>query len=343
MKQLYLRKPQDLVLREVPTPQPGPGEVVVRVRAALTCGTDLKFFRRGHPKFPLPTAFGHEFSGDIETVGEGVEQFQPGQPVMLAPTAPCGTCFDCRRGFENLCKFCMDGLLLGAFSEFVKVPQHIVARNLYPKPDSIDYFRAAIMEPLACVVYGHQQVEIRPTDTVVVIGAGPIGLLQLALSCHRGAARTIVVGRRERRLEAARAMGAEKVIEVNQGSIVPHVMEATEGRGADLVIECTGQPNVWEESLAATADGGTTVVFGGCKAGSEVTFPVQELSRRDLTVKGVFHFTPAAVREARELLVDETLPVDDLITAIRPMSDYQSIFADLSLGKAIKYGILPDQ
>lgn len=342
MKQLYLRQPGDLTLREVPVPQAGPGEVVVRVRAALTCGTDLKFFRRGHPKFPLPTAFGHEFSGDITELGEGVEGLAVGLPVMLAPTAPCGKCFECKRGLHNLCPHCMEGLLLGAFSEFVRVPAHIVATNLYPKPEELDYFRAAIMEPLACVVYGHQQMKVKGRQ-VVVIGAGPIGLLHLALARYHQASRVIMLGRRERRLEAAKAMGADQVVDVaDDQSVTPIIQRLTDGKGADVVIECTGRPEVWEESLAATAAGGTTMLFGGCAAGSTVDFPVEDIIDRGLTVKGVFHFTPEAVSQARQLLLDDSLPVDDLITEIRPMSDYAAIFSDLGEGRAIKYGIRPE-
>lgn len=340
MKQLYLRQPKDLVLRETPIPKPGPGEVVVQVKAALTCGTDLKTYHRGHPKFPMPTPFGHEFSGDIAEIGEGVEGWRVGQPVMLAPTAPCGECSDCKRGLENLCPFCMEGLVLGAFAEFVKVPPHIVKRNLYPKPDSLDYFHAAVMEPLACVVYGHELLNLGPEDSVVVIGAGPIGLMHQMLA-RQSAGRVYMLGRRDLRLETARVLGADAVVEVGDESIVPIVHELTGGVGATCIIECTGQPQVWVQAIEATAVGGTTMLFGGCKAGSTIGLDLQLVQQRALTIKGVFHFTPAAVARSRELLATGTLPVERLITDIRPMSDFENIFSDLIAGRAIKFGLQP--
>lgn len=343
MKQLFLRQPGDLVLRDAPTPQAGPGEVVVRVRAALTCGTDVKFFRRGHPKFPLPTPFGHEFSGDIVEVGAGVEGFAPGQPVMLAPTAPCGECDLCRRGYPNLCPQCMERLLLGAFSEFVKVPAHIVAQNMYPKPDHLDYFEAAVMEPLACVVYGLDQVQLGPQDRVVVIGAGPIGLLHLLLARHRGAGEVVMLGRREVRLAAARAFGADRVVDVGEGDLDGHLAEVTGGEGASVVIECTGQPEVWRSAIDGTAPGGTALLFGGCKAGSEVRVPMHRVVEQEITLLGAFHFTPEAVRRARELLVSGELKVGGLISGIHPMSQFRKVFRELMEGEAIKFGIQTDR
>lgn len=342
MNQLYLRKPEDLTLRDAPVPRAAAGELVVKVKGALTCGTDVKTYRRGHPKFPMPTPFGHEFAGDISEVGEGVEGWSVGEPVMLAPTAPCGACSDCARGLHNLCTFCMEGLILGAFAEYVRVPPHIVRTNLFRKPEELDYFEAAIMEPLACVVYGHQQLELKPQHTVVIVGAGPIGLLHQMLA-QRSTDRVFMLGRRELRLSLARELGAEAVVEVNRGdSIVPIVRELTSGRGADCVIECTGQPEVWLESIQATAPQGTTMLFGGCKSGSHVNIPAGLLVNRNLTVKGVFHFTPAAVAESRRLLIGGDLPVKRMITEVRPMTDYQAIFRDLMAGKAIKYGIRPE-
>ncbi len=342
MNQLYLRNPEDLTLRDAPMPEAGAGELVVKVRGALTCGTDVKTYRRGHPKFPMPTPFGHEFSGDIAQVGEGLQDWSVGEPVMLAPTAPCGSCSDCARGLHNLCPFCMEGLILGAFSEYVKVPAHIVKTNLFRKPPELDYFEAAIMEPLACVVYGQQQLTLKAGDSVVIVGTGPIGLLHQMLA-NRSGGRVFMLGRSELRLNLAQEIGAEAVIEVERGeSILPIVKRLTEGRGADCVIECTGQPQVWRESIEATAVGGTTLLFGGCKSGSKVGVPHSLISNRNLTVKGVFHFTPEAVAESRRLLIEGELPVRKMIPEIRPMTDYQAIFQDLIEGKAIKYGIRPE-
>jgi L-iditol 2-dehydrogenase len=342
MRQLYLHAPNDLRMRETEDPTPGPGEVVVEVRGTTTCGTDLKTLRRGHPKFPMPTPFGHEFSGVITDIGEGVSAWKVGSEVMCAPTAPCGNCAVCRRGLFNLCKTCMDGLILGAFAEKVRVPAHIVSKNMFPKPKELSFFEAALMEPLACAVYGQQQLPSLREKTVAVVGAGPIGLLHQMLAKEQEPERLIMVGRRAPRLALAREIGADDVVDSDQETnLVEAIASRTGGRGADVVIECTGQPEVWTDSVAATADGGTSLLFGGCKSGTQVPLPFDQMWRRALTVLGVFHFTPAAVAEARRHLCSGKLPVRHLITEIRPMSDFFQIFEDLKQGKAVKYGIDP--
>lgn len=342
MRQLYLQAPNDLRMREIEDPVPGPGEVIVEVRGATTCGTDLKTLLRGHPKFPMPTPFGHEFSGIISALGEGVTDWEVGAEVMSAPTAPCGECHLCRRGLYNLCPTCMDGLILGAFAQKVRVPAHIVKRNLYPKPRHLDFFEAALMEPLACAVYGQQCLPVLQGKSVAIVGAGPIGLFHQMLALNQRPSHLFMIGRREPRLELAREIGADEVIDsAVETDLVEAVMSRTAGVGADVVIECTGQPQVWVESVRATAPGGQTLLFGGCKSGTQVPLPFDLMWKRHLTVFGVFHFTPEAVAEAREHLCSGRLPVEQVITDVRPMTDYHEIFEDLKAGRAVKYGIDP--
>lgn len=342
MRQLYLHQPNDLRLREAQDPIPGKGEVVVEVRGTTTCGTDLKTLRRGHPKFPMPTPFGHEFSGVISEVGAEVTKWKVGDHVMCAPTAPCGKCSLCRRDLHNLCPTCMDGLILGAFAEKVRVPAHIVAQNMYHKPEHLDFFEAALMEPLACAVYGQQQLPSLTGRSVAIIGAGPIGLLHQMLALQQRPSELLMIGRRETRLALAREIGAHEVIDsAREPDLVNAVMSRTNGVGADIVIECTGQPQVWIDSVRSTAKNGTTLLFGGCKSGTQVPLPFELMWRRALRVFGVFHFTPQAVAESRDHLCSGRLPVEHLITEVRPMSDFHQIFEDLKQGKAVKYGIDP--
>lgn len=342
MRQLYLQAPNDLHLRLTDDPVPGPGEVIVEVKGTTTCGTDLKTLRRGHPKFPMPTPFGHEFSGVISAVGEGVTEWKVGDEVMSAPTAPCGECALCRRGLSNLCDLCMDGLILGAFAEKVRIPVHIVKRNLYPKPEHLDFFEAALMEPLACAVYGQQKLPDLRGKSVAIIGAGPIGLLHQMLVVNERPSRLLMLGRKEARLELADQIGADEVIDTDQETDLREALRRrTDGLGVDVVIECTGQPEVWVDSILSTAKDGTTLLFGGCKGGTKVPFPMQHIWDRRLTVFGVFHFTPEAVSEARDHLCSGRLPVEHLVTEVRPMSDYHAIFEDLIAGRAVKIGIEP--
>lgn len=342
MKQLYLVSPGQLRLRVVDDPQPGVGEVVVEVRGATTCGTDLKTFRRGHPKFPMPTPMGHEFSGVICDVGLGVDKWKIGQSVMCAPTAPCGGCPLCRRGLSNLCPLCMSGLVLGAFAEKVLVPAHIVMSNLYEMPEHLDYYEAALMEPLACAVFGQQKLPSLKGKSVAIVGAGPIGLLHQMLALEAHPSQLIVLGRRESRLDLAKQIGADHVIDVDEEeNLVLSIEDRTGGRGADIVIECTGQPQVWIDSVLSTADRGTTLLFGGCQAETKVALPLWRVWDRCLTVLGVFHFTPQAVALARDLLCAGRLPAKCLVSEVRPLSDFQAIFEDLMAGKGVKYGVNP--
>ena len=261
-----LLEPGRLELRDIEIPKVGPGEVVIRVRTALTCGTDLKAFRRGHPKIRMPSPFGHEFSGDIHEVGEGVKKFKVGDQVMTAPTAPCRTCVYCIKGQENLCSLVMDTMVWGAYAEYVRVPAHIVENNMFKKPNHLSYGEAAMLEPLACVVYGMDQVDIQPDVTVLIIGAGAIGLMHIMVARILGAGRIIVAGHRDHRLKLALAMGADAVIDAHTESSIERVKELTDGIGADLVIECTGQLAVWESTPDLVRKGGTIVLFGGLRA-----------------------------------------------------------------------------
>src|SRR5512140_2398962 len=211
MQAHVLVKPGEMVLQRLPRPTAGPHELVVRVRAALTCGTDIKALLRGHPKFPMPTPFGHEFSGEVAEVGSRVRGFHEGDAIMAVPTAPCGDCYYCERQQENLCSTLMDDYVFGAYAEYVKLPARIVGMNVFPKPPHLSFAEAALLEPLSCVVHGLQQIPVRQDDTVVLIGAGAISLLHVLVLRAMGVRHLIVLGRNHRRAAFAHAAGATVV------------------------------------------------------------------------------------------------------------------------------------
>ncbi len=339
-----LLEPGRLVLRDVEIPKPGPGEVVVRVRTALTCGTDLKAFKRGHPKMTIPGPFGHEFSGDVHEIGEGVTKFKPGDQIMTAPSAPCGDCVYCRKNQENLCAMVMDKMVWGAFAEYVLMPAHIVENNMFSKPEHLSYEEAAMLEPLSCVVYGMDQVDVKRDDTVLIIGAGAIGLLHVMVARALGAERVIVAGRRENRLKLAWALGADAVIDVEKESIFERVKELTQGMGADIVIECTGQLAVWEETPELARPGGTVILFGGLPAGTRATFDTSRLHYDQITLKGVFHYTRSAVKKAYQLLSEKKITVNGLISGTYSLNDLKHVFEDLlQQGQGIKFAVVPNE
>lgn len=339
-----LLEPGRLELRDVDIPSAGPGEVVVRVRSALTCGTELKTFRRGHPKIPTPTPLGHEFSGDIYEVGEGVTRFKPGDQVMTAPTAPCGDCVDCRKSRENLCPYAIDEMVFGAFAEYVRVPAHVVQNNMFKKPADLSYEEAAMLEPLSCVVYGMDQVLMGPDATVLIIGAGAIGLMHTAVVHAFGASRVIVAGRREYRLRLATTLGADEIIDVEKENAIDRVMELTGGIGADLVIECTGQLAVWESTPDLVAKGGTIVLFGGLPKGTVATFDTARLHYDQITLKGVFHYSRSAVKKAYQMLVDRKIHLNGLISGTYSLSDLKHVFElMLKKGNDVKFAVVPSE
>jgi L-iditol 2-dehydrogenase len=336
-----LTAPGRTEFRELDSPLAGPGEIVVDIAAALTCGTDLKAWRRGHPKIPFPSPFGHEFAGIVAAAGEGAP-FEVGDAVMAVHSAPCGCCFFCGAGQENLCESIMETKVLGAFAEQILLPAHIVARNVFSKPDHLSFEEAAFLEPLSCVVYGSRLQPIRQGETVLIIGCGPIGLLFLLLARAQGAGRIVVTGRRPARLELARALGADIVVDVTGDDALPLIHELTQGRGADQVIECTGLPEVWEATPKLVRKGGRILLFGGCPSGTQVSFDTYRLHYDEIVLQGAFHFTPAAVAEARQLLVDGAIDVSPLISGRFPLPEVEKALLSLQRGEGIKYAIVPE-
>jgi L-iditol 2-dehydrogenase len=336
-----LVQPGEIAFRELPRPTAGPDDVVVRVRAALTCGTDVKAFLRGHPKFPMPTPFGHEFSGEIAEVGARVRGFREGDAIMVVPTAPCGHCYYCQRQQENLCDTVMETMVLGGYAEYIKLPGRLVEVNLYPKPRDLPFTVAALLEPLSCVLHGLESVVIHPDDRVVLVGAGAISLLHLLTLQAMGLRHIAVLGRRANRTQHARRLGAEVVFTGGVRHAREQVMAYTQGRGADIVIECTGQVDVWEAAPSLARRGGSVVLFGGCPPGTTVHFDTQRFHYDQLRISSPFHFTPRAVRRAYELLTSGRFEGDALISGTYPLNELAHALSEHQRGDGIKFAVVP--
>lgn len=336
MFQAIIIKPGRIEIKEVEKPSPSKGEVLIRVRAALTCGTDLKAYLRGHPMIPMPGPFGHEFSGIIAETGKGVRGFKEGDEVMAVHSAPCKRCPYCKRGLYNLCENIMNTKVLGAFSEYILLPSHIVKQNLYDKPRDLSFEEAAFLEPLACVLHGVRSLRRRNGDMGLIIGAGPIGLLHLMLLKKRGM-RVIVTARKKEKLDIAKEMGADMAVE--KVFLEEAIRDLTKGLGVDFVIECTGQLEVWKDSINFVRRGGIVVLFGGVPSGTEVCYDTHRLHYDEMTIRGVFHFMPREVKEAADILSE--IEVSKLITGHFPLSEINSAFERLSRGQGLKYAIIP--
>src|SRR3984885_1706841 len=333
---------EHLQMERIPVPAIGPGDILVRVRAALTCGTDVKVFRRGyHARMIVPpSVFGHEFAGDVIAVGESVTRFRPGQRVVAANSAPCLHCFYCCRGKVNLC----EDLLFnnGAYAEFIRVPARIVERNTYELAPHLKYQDAALAEPLACVVKGLEDTGLEAGDTVAVIGIGPIGSMFVRLAKLRGA-QVIAIGRRRAKLEHTLKLGADRVIATEETiDPVAAVRELTGGCGADIVIEAVGQPQTWNWSVEMLRRGGVVNFFGGPPSGTRVELDTNLLHYSEITCKASFHHTPKAFRDALDIIESGGVTAADFVQAEEPLASLSKVLFRLMEGSGpLKTAIIP--
>jgi len=336
--------PGDVRIEPIPQPGAGPGEVVVRIERALTCGTDLKTYRRGHPTIlqRVPTPFGHEFAGTIAEAGAGVDRgrWPVGARVVAANSAPCNRCFFCRLDRHSLCEKLE--FLWGAYAEYIAVPAPIVEQNLYLIPDELSYAAAALTEPLACAVHGVAETPIAVGETVVVNGAGPIGLMFVRLAALRGA-RVICCDLSAERLAIAREVGAAETVVV--GGVEDQVAAVRaltpEGRGAAAAIEAVGLPEVWEKTVQMVRPGGVVNLFGGAKGGSTFGVSTTALHYGELTIKGVFHHTPRYVETALGLLASGAVPAAPFLSGAYPLAEVVDALEATGRQQGVKYEIVP--
>lgn len=324
-------------------PEIGPGDILVKIQVALTCGTDLKTFKRGHPVVvqKLPMVLGHEFAGIVEKVGANVKTFKRGMRVVAANSAPCNTCFYCKRGRQNICEHLNENIISGAYAEYIRVPEHIVRQNTYEIPSSLSFRDAALMEPLACVVHGVAAAGVSMGDTVAIIGSGPIGLMLLQLVKRSGSCRIIVTDLSPKRLESAKAVGADFLVDAGKEDQIARVRELTDGRGADVVIEAVGQPKTWEAAVEMTRKAGTCMLFGGSPAGTRFSIDTRRFHYEELTIKGVFHHTPLYVEKALRLLECGAINTDVIITHQMSLKNVVEALKLVETGEANKVAIIP--
>ena len=342
MKAAMLYGVKDLRIEDVEIPKVGLGEVLVKVKAATTCGTDLKIFRRGYVEkvIKLPTVFGHEWAGEVVEVGEGLEWPKKGMRIRAGNSAPCLHCTMCQKGKYNLCENMI--WLWGAYAEYIKVPARMVLVNMQEIPQHVSYEEAAITEPLACVLHGAEEANIKPGDTVTIIGAGPIGLLHLLTAKKFGAGRVISIDLVEDRLNFAERLGADETVNAGKEDVVERVRELTGGYGSDVVIEAIGLPSTWEQALKLVRKGGTVLEFGGCPPGTEIKVNTEKLHYGELTVRGAFHATPLHFRKALNLIASRTIDVRPLITRKMKLENIREAFDILMTSKKeIKIAIIP--
>lgn len=336
MRAAILYGKEEIRVEELKLRPLAPGEVRIDIRAALTCGTDLKVFRRGyHAKMIVPPAvFGHELSGVIAEVHPETVGWKVGDRVVTANSAPCGGCLHCQNGQESLC----DDLLFlnGAYAESIIVPDRIVAKNLLRLRDTTDFPNAALTEPLACVVLGIESLELRPGQSVLVLGSGPIGLMFAALLKDAGCTVTLA-GRGKERLQAAVQLGVDHVLDLPREIDTAVAVRDQTKRVFDVVVEAVGKPEAWESAIQLVRKGGRVNLFGGCPANTKVSISTSLLHYSGLTLLATFHHTPRTVRRALHLLEEGIVQTKDFVDGTSPLSQLPDLFRGMSLGnRAVK-------
>jgi L-iditol 2-dehydrogenase len=333
---------EHLQVEPVAVPKLDSRDILVKVKAALTCGTDVKVFRRGyHARMIVPPAvFGHELAGDVVAVGGEVSNFNIGDRVVAANSAPCNECFFCKRGLENLC----DDLLFnnGAYAEYIRIPGRIVERNTYLIPGHVGYQDAALVEPLACVIRGFEETGAQAGDSIAIIGLGPIGLMFVRLARLAGC-KVIAVGRRRRQLDRAAALGADELITASDDSSpVNAIRQLTHGRGVDVAIEAVGKPQTWHWAVNMVRRGGLVNFFGGCPSESRVSLETSVLHYSEITCKASFHHTPAYIQKALELVCRGHITASFFVNREEPLANLLEVMRHLmSHNGHLKTAIIP--
>ncbi len=339
---VYLLGPEMLELRHVPVPEPGPGEILVRIEAATTCGTDVKVFRRGgHPRMlKVPTPFGHELAGVVAAVGVGVSRWKVGDRVVVGNSAPCHDCDYCHRGRENLCADLQ--YLNGAFAEMLLVPRRFVDRNTHRIPDGLASEIASLTEPLACVLHGLEACDLIRSSDVVVYGGGPIGLL--FVGALRTAGHSVALADpNEGRLQVGRKLGADRSVLILRGGGQAREVRrhAHDPAGFDCAIDATGVSEVWSDAADSVRPGGLVNLFGGCAPGTSISLDTYRIHYSEITLKGVYHHRPRTMARALEMLAAAAFDARSLLTSERPLEELELALRSMIQKEALKVVIRP--
>jgi L-iditol 2-dehydrogenase len=339
--------PYDIKIENREIDEPKPGEVQVQVKAALTCGTDVKIYKRGYPFLTPPFPVGHEFSGIVVSVGEGVDPSLIGKGVVTSNGAGCQYCYYCMRDQDNLCEGMEEDFdefvqMGGGFAEYINVHAPIVKQNLKIIPEGVSFEQASLVEPLSVALHGVNMADIKIGDTVAIIGAGPMGLLKTQLAKLRGAY-VIIIEKDKKRLAKAKELGADIIINPEEVEDVVAAVKsnANEGRGADSVIEAVGYPETWELAIKLARKGGTVVEYGGCAKGTTITVSTERLHYDELKIKGSYSATSYETEIAFKLLSRGVIKTEDYVSGVYSLDETKDALEAHMKGLGIKFVIKP--
>jgi L-iditol 2-dehydrogenase len=346
MKVARFYAPGDLRVEEIPKPGPDLGEVLMRVRACATCGTDVKIFNYGHHHIVPPRVMGHEVAGEVEALGEGTQGFSPGDHVQLIAAIPCGECFECKNRSMSICanQESIGYHYDGGFAEWLVVPAKVLrVKGLNMIPAGLSFEEAAVTEPLACVLNGQELAGVGDGDVVVVVGAGPIGCLHVRLARARGASQVVLVEMNGARLRmSSQRVEPDSAIDASKENAVDAVLKLTDGRGADVIVTAAASGAAQEEALQMASRGGRISFFGGLpKDNPVINLDSNVVHYRELTIVGANGSTPAHNAEALRLIASGAVPVKDLITDRLSLDRVLDGIEAVKSGNSIKVVITP--
>ncbi|MDR2618372.1 MAG: alcohol dehydrogenase catalytic domain-containing protein [Treponema sp.] len=340
---VYLDKDK-MELREVPTPRPDADSVLVKVRACAVCGSDIRIFHHGNSRVKPPQILGHEAAGEVAETGANVTRFKKGDHVAIGADVPCGECAFCEAGIGNNCQinYAMGYQFAGSFAEYVLLNKTVVNYGPVHKiPAGMGWDEAALAEPLACVLNAVELTGIRLGDTVVIIGAGPIGCMIIPIAYMSGAAKVIVVQRSRPRLESARKFNAGAYICSGEEDAVKRVLEETGGLGADVIFTANPSPQSHAEALRMAKNRARINLFGGLPAGSTVTLDTNIIHYKELIVCGAHGSLPRHHQKAIDLIAAGRPDIKPYISHHFPLDQIREAFETAESHKGMRVVVRP--
>lgn len=333
MKAAVFHGPDNLSIEEVPRPRPGAGEVVIKVSRCGICGTDLHILRGDFPAPNLPLIIGHEFAGEVVEVGQNVANVQQGDKATVDINISCGTCYFCRRNQKLFCPYVRQiGVhSAGGMAEYVLAP----AANVYVLPQQMRFESAAYIEPLACAIHGQDRVGINTGDTVAIVGGGPMGLAHIALAKLHGAAHVVVSEPIDSRRELAQSLGADTVVDPMSTDAVEQILEVTDGRGADVVIEAVGTIHTYQQAFEMVRQGGRFLAYGAAPPDAEMPLRLFDVYSKELTIVGSFAGTYETWPEAIDLIANGRFDPTLIVDSVRPLDEAEQAIESLEADKSV--------
>ncbi|MCC8167245.1 MAG: zinc-dependent dehydrogenase [Planctomycetes bacterium] len=346
MKAAVLEAPGNLQVKEVPTPSAGPGEMVIRVKAAALCGTDIRIMNGKKKKgVRFPSVIGHEFAGEVVEVGNGLEGYAVGDRIAADPVVPCRGCAYCRTGMENVClnRKAIGYEFDGAFEEYMRIPAiAIEAGNVMKLPESMSYAAGALAEPLACVLNGQKNARVGLGDAVLILGSGPIGLMHMMLAKASGAALVAISEPNAGRRQRAKEMGADIVIDPTTEDPGDVMRSHTQGLGADVVILAIGVPKLAADALGFVRKGGRVNLFAGFSVGDMGTMDVNLIHYNEIFVSGASALSRSGYETSFNLIRSGAIPVEKLVSDSFRLDAIHDAVALAESGNALKITVQND-